>query len=262
MLIFLLPGQAALKFKPPLLRLLATPPLQLPQQPPPKLLPPHSLLPSPPNLRLLYRSSKQNVLIFINSAQNSLAGAVGVDFYLLNNGNEQLTSFDLRYVVVSPFISIVYRYMGISDTLPFHLNPVGNLGQPMGSLTTYGTTTIPVLTNYTTLATGKGYAYKTFNASFSNYRFIFFLTCFQYAGEIQSGTPFPPNVNFTLTIVNINQFRLDIIVGQNFKTKYIHATILIMDFVQISANPKYKLTYDRIILSGRTGGEIIIPQGY
>lgn len=135
------------------------------------------------------------------------------------------------------------------------MNPLGNVGFGMGSYSTYTTpTTVTTSIAYNSLASGKGYSFPTFATPYSNYKFIHFLTCFNFEGQVESGTPIPPNVNVTQQITGANTLDLKINVGEKMKSKYVHVTFIAIDQYSITNNPKYRATYDRVILNGRTGG--------
>lgn len=70
--------------------------------------------------------------------------------------------------------------MAIDRALPFHLNTFGNSGFGAGTHTTSSSMSIGF--NYTAKMAAN--VYKTFNATFTNYKVLFFLTCFDYYGQV------------------------------------------------------------------------------
>jgi hypothetical protein len=112
-------------------------------------------------------------IIYIASGTLSTPG-IHYTVYIANSVTT--TSFTMEYWFNIACNYLVYRYIGINPSIPFQIDLVPNVG-----FTNIFNTTFNAMTTYTSSASISSFSFAN---PYSNYKFIFYLTCLSYYGTV------------------------------------------------------------------------------
>jgi hypothetical protein len=150
------------------------------------------------------------------------------------------TTYTAKITILTPFYYFEFRYIVVNADVPYDFIIIDSF-----YLINLNPTTGTALTVDGSL--------MTLSSPLSNYKVIFYLTCFIYDGDNA------PVVNVTGEVTSSTTVTITFSATQD-SIEFLHGTVIIFDYVGIKNSGIYSLTYGTFLFNSTEGGEIPIPQ--